>query len=133
MKTTSAKYREIVLHFVFTPKYRHPVFTNPQVAYRLEQLLKQASLQLGLEVLALATQPDHVHVLLWPPRTVTTAEVAQRLKWWSSLKLRQEFPHLTDDRALWGRDYFVRSVGSRASVKKYIEDQGLTPIAHQEV
>lgn len=122
---TSARYQEIVLHFVLTPKYRRPVLTGP-VALRLAQIIRQKAEELDAEILALAIQPDHVHLLLAPSRLHTVPHLMQHIKGFSSYVLRQEYPHLRQNRALWGRNYFVRSVGGgRKAVASYIKAQGI--------
>ncbi len=122
----SSRYQEIVLHFVLTPKYRRPVFTRP-IAQRLEDLIRFKAEQLNAEVLALAVQPDHVHLLIVPDtRRYTTAHLMQHVKGFTSYCLRLEYPQLATMPALWGRNYFVRSVGGgRKAVKQYIQDQGI--------
>lgn len=122
----SARYQEIVLHFVITTKYRRAVFTRP-VALRLDQLIRFKAEQLNADVLALAIQPDHVHLLIVPDtRHYTTAQIAQHIKGFTSYCLRQEFGHLRDMPALWGRNYFVRSVGGgRKAIRQYIKEQGI--------
>lgn len=121
----SSKDQEVILHFVFTPKYRHAIFIG-DVAARLQSILTSTCTEFNTEVLALAVQPDHVHILVALPRTITMSLLVQLLKGRSSRFLRQEFPHLVIQapKALWGRDFFVRSVGSRRDVQKYIESQG---------
>jgi len=122
-KPSSAKFQEIILHFVFTPKYRHAVLVG-DIPERLDELVRQVCARLGVEIVALAIQPDHVHLLIVQPRQLTVADFAQQVKWWTSLHLRREFPPLRADRALWGRDFYVRSVGGgRRAVKKYIDKQ----------
>lgn len=125
--SSSARYQEIVLHFIFTPKYRRPIFTRP-VAERLDQLIRFKAEQLNADVLALAIMPDHVHLLIAPDtRHYTTAQIARHIKGFTSYALRTEFQHLHDDMpVLWGRNYFVRSVGGgRKAIRKYIEEQGI--------
>lgn len=122
----SARYQEIVLHFIFTPKYRRPIFTKP-VAERLDQLIRFKAEQLNADVLALSISADHVHLLIVPDtRHYTTAEIAQHIKGFTSYALRIEFGHLHDMPALWGRTYFVRSVGGgRKAITRYIQEQGI--------
>lgn len=126
-KPSSAKFQEVVLHFVFTPKYRRAMFTG-EVAQRLQALIVEACQVLDVEIMALGIQPDHVHLLVVQSRSVTTADLVQRVKGRTSYYLRQEFPQLTEisPKALWGRDFFIRSVGGgRAAVRSYIKAQGL--------
>lgn len=122
---SSTKFQEIVLHFVLTPKYRLQVL-HGEIAQRLAEHIYQVCDELGVEILALAIQPDHVHLLVVLPRQLDVATFMNRVKGRSSCLLRREFPHLVTlaPKALWGRDYFVRSVGGgRKAVRKYVSDQ----------
>lgn len=120
----SAKFREVILHYVFTPKYRRPALGGP-VALRLLEIIHETCDELGVEVVAVAVQPDHLHLLISEPRSLTRARFVQMIKGRSSRFLRLEFEQLLSmGPALWGRDYFVRSVGGgRKSIAKYIQDQ----------
>ncbi len=120
----SSKHREVILHYVFTPKYRRQVLSG-DVATRLDEIVRGVGEELHVEILALAIQPDHCHLLISEPRSLTRANFVQRVKGRASRFLRLEFPHLLEisPTALWGRDYFVRSVGGgRKAVAKYIKD-----------
>lgn len=124
----SSKFREVILHYVFTPKYRRPCLTG-EVAFRLMEIIHQTCEELHVEVVALAIQPDHLHLLISEPRSLSRARLVQMVKGRSSRYLRLEFPHLKEvsPKALWGRDYFVRSVGGgRKAVAKYIQSQDLS-------
>lgn len=50
-------------HFIWCPKYRKPVLKN-EVAQDLKQLIKEKANELGLEILSLSIQPDHVHLFI---------------------------------------------------------------------
>ena len=116
---------ELILHFVFIPKFRAAVLTG-DVAIRLDAIIREVCDELHVEILALAIQPDHVHLLIAEPRSLARAKFMQCVKGRSSRFLRLEFPLLVDHApgALWARDYFVRPVGGgRKSVAQYIENQ----------
>lgn len=121
----SAKHHEVILHYVFTPKYRRPCLSGA-VAHRLLEIVHGVCDELHVEVIAVAIQPDHCHLLISEPRSLTRARFVQMVKGRSSRFLRLEFPHLQNvsPKSLWGRDYFVRSVGGgRKAVARYIQDQ----------
>lgn len=114
----------IHVHYVFTTKYRLALFT-PDIAAHLVRYIRRACDMLRVEILALAIEPDHVHLMAELPATVPIHLVPQRVKGSSSRFLRQDFPTLKQHRALWGARYWANTVGGgAAAVKKYIDDQG---------
>lgn len=75
---------------------------------------------------ALEVMPDHVHVFLETDPRWAPAEIAYKLKGYTSRVLRNEFPRLKSRLpTLWSRSYFITSIGSvtEESIKKYILDQ----------
>ena len=72
--------------------------------------------------------PDHVHLLLSIPPSISVSKAVQYIKGKSSRKLLQEFELLRKrywGQHLWARGYFVVTVGNVNSneVQKYIEEQ----------
>jgi len=112
-------------YFVWCPKYRRSVLVNA-VAKRLDQLLREKAASLDMTVLALEVMPDHLHLFLeFDPRW-GIAEIANRLKGYTSRTLREEFPFLRSRLpTLWSRSYFCSTVGtvSEKTVQHYIESQ----------
>lgn len=117
---------EIRYHFVWCPKYRRPVLTG-SVAERLRQLLEERVAVLGGEVIEVAIQPDHVHLFLrLHIPYLAPAQIAYRLKGYTSRILRKEFPELRRRLpTLWSRSYYVGTVGqvSMEIVERYIASQ----------
>lgn len=116
-----------LIHFVFTPKRRQPIFSDPRLGYFAERYFHDSARRLGLTIAALAIQSDHVHILVYLPSRVSVAQAAHHLKWWTAYNLRQRhhIPQVTA-RALWGHRYWSVSVGGgRAVQQKYIEDQSV--------
>ncbi len=80
----------------------------------------------GWLILALAIQPDHIHVFVrvWPSESAY--DVVKALKGVTSLSLRQEFrPVLSKLPSLWTRSYFASTAGnvSRETIQRYIDAQ----------
>jgi putative transposase len=112
-------------HLVWCPKYRRPVLVKP-VDRRLKALLAQKTQELGIVIHTLEIMPDHVHLFVEADPTRCVAEIVNRLKGFTSHRLRGEFPSLRSRLpTLWSRSYYAGSVGSvrQAVVRKYIAAQ----------
>lgn len=113
------------MHLVWCPKYRRSVLTNG-VDADLKRLLRSKCAELGIGVAALEVMPDHVHIFVEHDPTLCAAEIANRLKGYTSHELRIRHPWLRSRLpTLWSRSYYAGSVGhvSEATVRHYIEDQ----------
>jgi putative transposase len=124
-KRNSGSVFTLKFHFVWCPKYRRKVLLG-DVKTRLEELLKQKSVELGIEIETLEIMPDHVHIFVSSEPTYAPQHIANQLKGYSSRILRSEFPHLRSQLpSLWSRSYYVGSIGqvSEETVKRYIEQQ----------
>ena len=85
----------------------------------------------------LAVMPDHVHLLVELPPTVSVSKAVKTFKGGSSRALRQAHPEL--DEWLWGNSfwavgYFAESVGrvTENAIKLYIENQRDHPSMPQQ-
>ena len=118
-------------HFVFIPKYRKPVLTG-QVGERLRDLVREICKSLDIEILKGHVRPDHVHLLLSVPPTLSPSRVMNAIKGKSSNRLMRDFRSLNREfwgRHLWSRGFFVATSGNVTDeiLKKYIEDQDVEP------
>ena len=112
-------------HFVWCPKYRRPVLMGA-IASRLRELIHEKVAELGGSVLALEIQPDHVHLFVEMPPKWAPAQIAYRIKGYTSHVLRREFPRLKSRLpSLWSRSYYVGTAGdvSAETIRRYIEAQ----------
>ena len=79
----------------------------------------------GWNSLALAIQPDHIHlcVRVWP--SDSAAAVVKECKGITSFHLRKEFPHLLKVPSTWTRSYFASTAGtvSQETIHRYIDAQ----------
>jgi putative transposase len=116
-------------HFVFIPKYRKPVLTGA-VGLRLRELVREVCKARDIEIKQGHIRPDHVHLLLSVPPTLSPSRVMNAIKGRSSYKLLQEFRTLSKafwGRHLWARGYFVATSGN-------VTDEVIAHyIAHQEI
>jgi len=108
-------------HIILTPRYRRPVFANAAYAASFRADLEHITTLRHVQVLALAVMPDHVHLMLALPTGLALGKAMQDIKWFTSLYLRNRYPALKSDRALWGKRYWARTVGGDSSrVYQYI-------------
>ncbi len=114
----------IVYHLVWCPKRRKPVLVGP-VAARCQELIAAKCAAKGWEILALAIQPDHIHlfVRVWP--SDSAAEVVKACKGITSFALRKEHPQLRRLPSTWTRSYFASTAGEarRETIQRSIDAQ----------
>jgi putative transposase len=114
----------IQYHLVWCPKRRKPVLVG-EVKERLEQIIHQVADELGIKVLELVINPDHIHLFVSAHPTIPVHKIVKRIKGRSSNILRREFPELLKLPSLWTHSYYASTVGSvsKEVVEKYIEAQ----------
>ncbi len=114
----------IIYHLIWCPRRRKPVLVGA-VAARCRELLESKCTEQGWEILALAIQPDHIHlfVRVWPRDSA--ADVVKACKGITSFHLRREFPQLLKLPAMWTRAYFASTAGnvSQQTIQRYIDAQ----------
>jgi len=114
----------IQYHLVWCPKRRKPVLVG-KVKERLEQIIYQVADELGIKVLELAINPDHIRLFISAYPTIPVHKIVRRIKGRTSNVLRKEFPELLKLPSLWTHSYYVSTIGSvsKETIEKYIEDQ----------
>ena len=83
----------IVYHLVWTPKRRKAVLKGA-VAGECRTLLETKCAEKGWHLLDLAINPDHIHLFVRVPPSVSAAEVIRHCKGLTSHQLRRKFPSL---------------------------------------
>lgn len=114
-------------HIVWRPVYRRDVLQEP-VKTTLENLLHTIAHQNHMDVLAVDVQPDHVHLFVSMPPTMSIAQAVKLFKGISARQLRLMYPQLrkrTRSDRLWAPSYYCGTAGhvSAETIKKYIENQ----------
>jgi putative transposase len=115
-------------HLVWLPKYRRKVLEG-KVKKKVGALLYQCAEVNGWEIKELNIQPNHVHMMIQLPPSISVSKAVQLLKGTSSKMIRAE--HLPAVKEfLWGKDfwadgYFCETVGtiSEEAIKLYIQNQ----------
>ena len=112
-------------HIIFCPKYRRKVLVNG-VDIRLKKFFGELQEEYEYKLIDCEVMPDHVHLLISIPPTISVSNMIARIKGRTSHMLREEFPELKKRLpTLWTRGKFVSTCGtvSLEVVMKYIEGQ----------
>jgi putative transposase len=118
---------DLKYHIVWITKYRKPVLTRV-IGTRVRDLVRMICASLDVEIVKGNISRDHVHLLVSVPPTLAVSRLVQRMKGLTSRKLLEENRGLNKafwGRHLWGRGYFVASVGNvtEEMIAAYIENQ----------
>ncbi len=110
-------------HVVWTPRYRGKVLADTYIKQELKRMFKQIENWKGLQIYAWHIGDEHIHLYLGIPPKYSISYIIQILKGKTSgwiKKKTKKFPK----GALWGRGYFVSTVGiNEHAVKRYVENQ----------
>ena len=112
-------------HMVFSPKYRGKILVG-DVALALDGIIRKTCKDLGIEIIDMAVNVDHVHLFMKYPPKYSVSYIVKRIKGWSSRELRKAFPHLNKwcSKSLWAPSCFHGSVGHGWEVvERYIQNQ----------
>ena len=135
-RKTSHSVYDLKYHLVWITKYRKPVLRG-EIGQRVRDLIRQTCVQLDVQILSGAVQPDHVHLLVSVPPNLSVSTLMQRIKGRSSRKILEEYNEMRRQfwgRHFWARGYFAASSGNVTDemIKQYIEQQGDKPPDEQD-
>jgi len=115
-------------HIVWGTKYRRKYlkeYVETEFRKLLFNLVKKYP---TLYIHAMKTDHDHVHLQIEVSPDISVAKAIQRIKSYTSLRLKKKFPFIRKiylDSGIWSVGYFSSTVGlNEEQVKKYISYQG---------
>lgn len=114
-------------HIVFVTKYRKPVLTG-QIEADVQKHLLTTLQFLDMELIAMESMPDHVHMLVSCKPQLRLSDAVKVLKGNTARWLFLSHPEIKESLwggHLWNPSYFVATVSERNfdQVKAYIESQ----------
>jgi putative transposase len=114
----------ITYHLIWCPRRRKPVLVGP-VAIRCQELIEGKCAEQGWQILALAIQPDHIHLFVRVTPSDSAADVVKACKGITSFCLRREFAYLLKLPSVWTRSYFASTniKVSQHTIQSYIAAQ----------
>jgi putative transposase len=95
------------------------------VKKRLEQIIHEIMYKHEWQLIELAIQPDHVHLVVRTNLSTLPSDLPRLIKGRSSRLLRQAFVHLRRLPELWSPSYFLSTAGNVSSetIARYIQQQ----------
>lgn len=100
-------YTSLYIHCIFSTKNRLPLIV-PEMQDRLWPYMAGIAKNNNLKALAVGGMPDHIHILLSLPATITVSKVIQMIKGNSSKWINDTFE--TPSRFSWQRGYGAFSI-----------------------
>ena len=118
-----SSYSRVVLHTVFSTKYRKPLIT-PDIEPDLLRFMSKVLIAEGCKVIEINCVPDHVHIVHTLPRTVSIANLLERLKSKTTKMVHRAFPRLRG-RFYWQTGYATFSADYRhlKDLREYVRNQ----------
>ena len=124
-------------HLVWKPKYAKDPFKFEIVRKHCEKFLREIALKYHFEIYELQVMPDHVHLFVEIPPTMSVSKALQLFKGISSFKLFRQHPWLRAHFRkgnFWSPGKFFRSVGNVTAevIQHYIAYSQKGWDAHQQ-
>ena len=113
-------------HIVFAPKYRRKVAYG-KMKQDITNILSMLCKRKSVEIVEAEICPDHVHMLVKIPLSLSVSSFVGYLKGKSTLMIFERHANLKykyGNRHFWCRGYYVDTVGKNAKkIQEYIQNQ----------
>ena len=123
-------------HIVFAPKYRRQIICG-KLKVEIGKILRKLCEQKEVEIIEAEACPDHIHMLVSIPPSISVAEFVGYLKGKSALMIFDRFANLKykyGNRHFWCRGYYVDTVGrNRKAIEEYIRGKLQEEIANDQI
>ena len=116
-------------HVVIVTKYRHRALNPAKFRTVAEEAIRNTTGRIvGVELVELNVQPEHVHMVVIIPPKYAVSKVVEIVKSRSAKVVRKEIEWLDklyyDTGSLWSIGYFVSTVGiDETTIRKYVKYQ----------
>ncbi len=126
-KNTHHVYR-LMYHFVWIPKYRHKVFSEP---YRdvLKGIIEKIGYDYDIDIVELEIPEDHLHMVVRGVPRISPSDVMQIIKSISAREFFRRYPEIKKryfwGGKLWTQSYFVETIGNANEevIRDYVRGQ----------
>ncbi len=113
-------------HIVFAPKFRRKIAYG-QLKQDIANILSTLCKRKGVKIVEAEICPDHVHMLVEIPPSISVSSFVGYLKGKSTLMIFERHANLKykfGNRHFWCRGYYVDTVGKNAQkIQEYIQNQ----------
>ena len=117
---------ECKYHILFAPKFRRKVAYG-ELKQDIANILSMLCKRKGVEIIEAEICPDHVHMLVRIPPSMSVSNFVGYLKGKSTLMIFERHANLKykyGNRHFWCRGYYVDTVGKNAKkIQEYIHNQ----------
>ena len=118
----------LMYHFVWIPKYRHKVFSEP---YRdvLKGIIEKIGYDYDIDIVELEIPEDHIHMVVRGEPKMSPSGVMQVVKSISAREFFRRYPEIKQHYfwggKLWTQSYFVETIGNvnEEAIRAYVRDQ----------
>lgn len=119
---------QCVYHIEWCPKYRYHMFRKDKYLVMCETFIREVAKRHAIEIIELFVMPDHVHVVIQIPISMSPSRALMLLKGGTSYLLFHEQPkfRLGYSRGhFWSPGKFVRTVGDvdLETTRLYVRNQ----------
>lgn len=111
-----------LMHCVFSTKERRPIIT-PELQTRLLAYIGGIARENKMKLIAAGGIADHIHLLIFLPRTISISKAMQLIKGGSSKWIHDTFPEHRFFEWQEGYGAFSVSIRDKSNVVKYINNQ----------
>ena len=114
-------------HLVWKPKYSSTFLRFEETNKVCQGAIRLVAFQYKMQIYELRVMPDHIHLFVELPPTISVSKALQLFKGISSRIFRRRFKFLTKIPMIWSKGKFFRSVGNVSfdTIQRYIsESQG---------
>ena len=123
-------------HIVFAPKYRRKVIYR-NIKADIGKILRTLCERKGVEIIEAEACPDHIHMLVSIPPSLSVAQFVGYLKGKSALMIFDKYANLKyryGNRHFGCRGYYVDTVGrNKKAIEEYIRNQLQEDIADDQL
>ena len=123
-------------HIVFAPKYRRQNIYG-QIRVDIGKILRKLCEAKGVEIIEAELCPDHIHMLVSIPPSISVSAFVGYLKGKSALMIFDKHANLKyryGNRHFWCRGYYVDTVGrNKKAIENYIRNQLQEDIANDQI
>ena len=123
-------------HIVFAPKYRRKIIYG-QIKSDIGQILRKLCEIKKVEIIEAEACPDHIHMLVSIPPSISVGQFMGYLKGKSSLMIFDRHANLKykyGNRHFWCRGYYVDTVGkNEKAMAEYVREKLQTDIMQDQL
>ena len=123
-------------HIVFAPKYRRQNIYG-QIRVDIGKILRKLCEAKCVEIIEAELCPDHIHMLVSIPPSISVSAFVGYLKGKSALTIFDKHANLKyryGNRHFWCRGYYVDTVGrNKKAIENYIRNQLQEDIANDQI